>query len=573
MLTDNAKVIFQKYLSRNPEGEITETILESFERVAYYIAQKDEKPKTFYHELLTAMTNLQLLPNRPAWFGLGRPTGLTSACTVIDIQDDLGREEGSILHSLRDIGMIQQAGGGVGQNWSNLRPKHALVARTGRKSTGPVGFLRAFNVLLQSIQQGGIMMGANNAGMIVSHPDILEFIQLKLDENTLKLYNTNVMITDEFMQAVKSNSEFILKHSGKAYKTIMARSLLREISNAVHKNGGLGIQFYDTAQQGNTTPRLGPLVSTNPCGEYWMRDKESCNLSYLNLPSFWTPSGYNWRGLADAARMGVRMLDNLIEANLYIPEIPSFEKAAKLTRRIGNGITGLADVLILLGAMYGTKKSADIAGQIEEFILWHSMSESVNLAIRRGSFPAIKESIFSPQDFQFKQPQPFIPFIADIGRPELDWSTLINNIKLSGIRNCGFTSIPPASFGTDTMSTEGSGCEPIFAPDYIHHRKNSEDKWWSQDHKSTLINHKMFVAAHQVSPKGHLLVQAALQRFTTEAISKTVNLPQNTTRKEIEDLITLAWKWEIKGLCFYRKGSRKVEVLECKQCQVFAEKD
>ena len=341
MLTDNAKVIFQKYLSRNPEGEITETILESFERVAYYIAQKDEKPKTFYHELLTAMTNLQLLPNRPAWFGLGRPTGLTSACTVIDIQDDLGREEGSILHSLRDIGMIQQAGGGVGQNWSNLRPKHALVARTGRKSTGPVGFLRAFNVLLQSIQQGGIMMGANNAGMIVSHPDILEFIQLKLDENTLKLYNTNVMITDEFMQAVKSNSEFILKHSGKAYKTIMARSLLREISNAVHKNGGLGIQFYDTAQQGNITPRLGPLVSTNPCGEYWMRDKESCNLSYLNLPSFWTPSGYNWRGLADAARMGVRMLDNLIEANLYIPEIPSFEKAAKLTRRIGNGITGL----------------------------------------------------------------------------------------------------------------------------------------------------------------------------------------------------------------------------------------
>ena len=568
ILTSKAKKVFQKYLKRNHNGEICETVRESFERVAWGIAKEDKEPDLFYNKLLDAMVNLQLIPNRPAWFGLGDSNGLTSACTVIDIQDDLGREKGSILHSLRDIGMIQQSGGGVGQNWSKLRPKGALVSRTGRQATGPIVFLKAFNALLQTIQQGGVMMGANNAGMLISHPDIIEFIRLKLDEYALTLYNTNIMITDDFMEAVLNDGTFALVHNEKVYTTMRARFIFDEIVNAIYINGGLGVQFYDTAQRANAIPGLGDLVSTNPCGEYWLFDKESCNLSYINLPSFYSHDVYDWAKLESIVRLSTRMLDNLIDANAYIPEIPDFECAAKHTRRLGNGITGLADLLILFGVIYGTKESADVAGQIEEFILWHSIDESVHLARQLGSFPAITKSIFKPDNFQFQKPKPLFPFTMDIGRPELDWGRLIQDIKRYGIRNCGFTSIPPASFGGDTMSTEGYGCEPIFSDEYTRQRRNSENVWWIQGYTSDLSQSDAFITAHNVPPEGHLLVQAALQRFVTEAITKTVNLAEKITQQEIGSLIIQAWKLGIKGLCFYRSGSRDFEVLKCKQCQV-----
>ena len=564
MLSPSAALVFQKYLMRDDNGNIVETIEDSFKRVAWNIALQDKEPQLFYQKLLGAMMGLELVPNRPAWFGLGRPMGFTSACTVIDIQDDLGREEGSIFHSLRNVGLIQQAGGGVGQNWSRLRPKGAIISRTGGKSTGPVGFLKAYNAFLKTIQQGGMLQGANNAAMIVHHPDIVEFIRLKLDEFSLDQYNTNVMLTDEFMEAVIDDGDLELRHGGKVYDIVKARDIFEEIANAIWVNGGIGVQFWDTVQRGNTTPELGELVSSNPCSEIWGGHAASCCLSYINLSKVVDNDEINWNKLEHLARLGVRMLDNLVDANKYIPEVPELEEQAKLTRRIGNGITGLADMLIKMGVVYGSAESVELAGQVMEFILYHSWDESVNLAKLRGSFPAIDESIFMRGDFTYKKPEPIFEFSRNFSRPFLDWNNLLDKMKQFGVRNCGVVAIPPSSFGSDTMETEGYGCEPIFAADYKRNRKDSENNWWSQGKISELKDMPAFITAQEVSPDNHLLMQAALQRFVTESISKTINLPKETTKEEIGKLITRAWKLGIKGVALYRAGSREVEVLECK---------
>jgi len=568
VLSPSASKVFQKYLIRDGEGKVTETIEESFQRVAWNIAQEDEQPAVFYQKLLSAMMGLELVPNRPAWFGLGRPTGLTSACTVIDIQDDLGREEGSILHSLRDIGMIQQAGGGVGQNWSRLRPKGSIISRTGGKSTGPLGFLKAYNEFLKTIQQGGMLQGANNAAMIVTHPDIVEFIRLKLDENALTQYNTNVMLTDDFMQAVITNTDFDLEFNDKVYSTVKATDLFDELTNAIWVNGGVGVQFYGNVQRGSTIPGLGTLDISNPCNEFFMLDKESCCLVYINLGKVVVDGRIDWVKLEYLARLSTVAADLLIEANGYLPEVPRLEEQAKLTRRIGISDTGLADMLINLGVVYGTEESFDIAGQVQEFIMYHAMDESVNLAQEYGSFPAIDKSIFTKDSFTFTAPEPISPFIVNLDRPLVNWERLIGRIKEHGIRNCGVTAIAPGSFASDTMGTEGYGCEPIFASEYKRNRKDSEDEWWSQDNHSSLKDSPVFIAAHDVAPNDHLMMVAALQRFVTESISKTVNLPSETTGDEIGELIKRAWLLGVKGAAFYRGGSRDVEVLECKQCQI-----
>jgi len=370
------------------------------------------------------------------------------------------------------------------------------------------------------------------------------------------------------MEAVIDDGDLELRHGGRVYDTVKAKDIFEEIVNAIWMNGGIGVQFWDTAQRANVTVGLGELVSTNPCGEFWLRDGESCCLSYINLSKVVGNSRVNWPKLELLARLGIQMLDNLIDANKYIPEVPKLEEQAKLTRRVGNGITGLADMLIKMGLVYGSVESIELAGQVMEFILYHSWDESINLARLRGGFPAINKSIFAKNKFAYRKPAPIFGFLRDFGRPFCDWDKLLDRMKEYGVRNCGVTAIPPSSFGSDTMETEGYGCEPIFSASYKRNRKNGDDNWWSQDKSSELQNMPAFIAAHEVSPNSHLLMQAALQRFVTEAISKTVNLPYETTKEEIGRLIIQAWRLGIKGVAFYRAGSRGVEVLECKQCQM-----
>ena len=545
MLSRDAEKIFQLYLKRSSSGDITETVEQSFERVAYGIAAHDEQPVKFGAELLAAMMKLDLLPNRPAWFGLGRVTGMTSACTMLDMQDDLARERDGIGHTLLDVMRIQQAGSGVGLRMDRLRPKGAWISRTGGKSTGPCGFLKGFNSLLRTVQQGGYLQGANNAAMLISHPDIEEFIGLKLDEYSLDQYNTNVFITNKFIHAVAENLDFELTWEGSVYTKVKARGLFSRLCHAIWKNGGVGVQFYDTVQASNSIPGYGELVVSNPCGEFFGFDRESCCPSYINLSNFVGGREIDWDGLARVARLSTRMLDDLIDANKYIPAVPNLEKMAKLTRRAGTGITGLADMLIMLDLHYDSDDARYTAASVIEWILYNCMLESMRIAEARGSFPLFNQSVYrsgwqSPSMSALNWPDPS-----------------------KGIRNCGLTVIAPASFGSQTMGTEGFGCEPIFAPDYVRNLSHTD----AQGYTSKLSSSPSFVTAMELPPMAHIKMVARLQEFVTESISKTINLPLETTEGEIGDLIINAWELRLKGFAAYRAGSRDSEVL-CPVCQV-----
>ena len=555
MLTPKAQEIFQLYLKRSPTGEVIETIEQSFERVAYNIAAHDEHPYQFGAELLSVMKQLDLLPNRPAWFGLGRTTGMASACTMLDMSDDLARERDGIGYTLLDILRIQQAGSGVGLRVDRLRPKGAWISRTGGKSTGPCGFLRGFNSLLSTVQQGGYLQGANNAAMLVSHPDIRDFISLKLDEAALDQYNTNVFLTDEFLRAVESNDDFDLTWGGEIWDTVLAQELFNEICYAMWVNGGIGVQFYDTVQKYNAIPGYSELVVSNPCGEFYGFDRESCCPSYINLVHYVSGKVIDWDGLARIAQLSTQMLDNLIDANRYIPAIPKLEKMAKSTRRAGTGITGLADMLILLGLHYDSPEARGTAAQVMEWILYSCMKKSIQLAETRSSFPLFRQSIYASS---WQNPNPPTDCFAGYRHPLLDWPN-----PSKGIRNCGLTVIAPSSFGAQTMNTNGFGCEPIFASAYTRNLSHTEN----QSYASGLSNETCFITALELSPLAHIKMVASLQPFITESISKTVNLPLETTVDEVANLVMDAWRLGLKSLIVYRSGSRDVEVL-CPACQI-----
>ncbi len=579
MLKDDvARRIFQKYLRRGLDGQPVETIEESYERVAMGIAAYDHHPAEFYEEVLDAMVNDEFVPNRPGWFGIGRDFGFTSACTFMNVDDSLQ----SIMDTLSSAVFIQQAGGGVGWGVSDIRPAGSYVSSTGGKATGPVGFIKAFNGTLKQVQQGGWMMGANNVSLSVDHPDIEEFIRaktdnviwdhispddfehldadlkvklieiLKLGESSLDQFNTNVLITDDFMAKVAANPD---SDEGR---------LMDKIIDAMWTNGGLGVQFIDTANKANAIPGYGPLQGTNPCSEFWLRNGESCQPGYINAVKCLNENNQiDWAKLAKLARIGTRTMDNLIDANRYIASVPRLKEMAHATRRMGIGPTGLADMLILMGIRYGSPEALGLVGQMMEWILYHSMIESVRLAGERGAFPLIDKSVFASSDFTWEPPEPIAPNLFEFGRPSLDWEWLAEQIKRNGIRNCGHTVIAPSSFGSQTMGTEGYGIEPIFASSYDHQRGDGErDRVGSE-----LASHPSFIAAHQVTPREHVEMAAAAIPFTTESISKTVNMPFGATREDVAEVVRLAHKMKLKNVIVYRSGSRDEEVLvPCVEC-------
>lgn len=570
---ETAERIFQKYLRRGLDGKLVETIAESFQRVAMGISAYDYSPHEFYRELSGVMRRLEFVPNRPAWFGIGREPGLTSACTFLNIEDSLD----SITRTLSDAIKIQQAGGGVGWGIGDIRAAGSRVSSTGGKATGPVGFLEGINSILSTVQQGGHQMGANNAGLPVEHPDIGDFIRaktddvaidhidlseygpdlqvklieiLKLGEKSLDQFNTNVLVSDDFME----------KSSGPQRPEA---ALMDKIIDAMWENGGLGIQFIDTANKANAIPGYGPLQGTNPCSEFWLFDGESCQPGYINMTKVLNENNQiDWSKLAELATIATRCMDNLIDANRYIASVPRLKEMAHATRRMGIGPTGLADMLILMGIRYGSPMALDLVGQVMEWILYHAMWESVRLATERGPFPLINKSIFA-NNSTWEPPRPIIANPAEFGRPDLDWPRLINLIKKYGIRNCGHTVIAPSSFGSQTMGTEGYGIEPIFAAQYDHQRGDGERDRVG----SGLSDHPAFIAAHQVPPEEHIKIVAAARPFVTESISKTVNMPFEATRKDVADVVRLAWEMGLKNVIVYRSASRDEEVLTpCIDC-------
>ncbi|MEN6410075.1 MAG: adenosylcobalamin-dependent ribonucleoside-diphosphate reductase, partial [Anaerolineaceae bacterium] len=497
-LTENARqVLLRRYVRRGDDGKPAETVEEMFWRVAYHVAKVEEAyggnvmlTAVAYYRLLTGK---RFFPNSPTFTGAGTPLGQLAACFVLPIADDMGRDSAGIFQSLRDAALIQQTGGGNGFSFSRLRPEGTLVKSSAGQATGPIGFLRVYDHAFGEVAQGGTRRGANMAVLRVDHPDIEEFIHCKTDENSITNFNISVGITDAFMQAVQNDEMWDLRFPDvkspayhdfhgtidqaeaagipiKVYKTVRARDLFDQIVQQAHHNGEPGVLFLDAANRFNPVPHLYALEATNPCGEQWLGPYENCCLASVNLAEhFGEDSKVDWDSLRESVELTTRFLDDVIDANAYVPAVPQLKEAAHRARRIGLGIMGLADLMFHVGVRYGSDLSLDFASQVMEFVRFHSMHTSIELAKERGPFPAIHGSIYDPQQLLWQPPTPIVPASEDWGRPAVNWNDITAGLRAHGIRNAAQTTIAPTGTIATVAGCEGYGCEPVFALAYIRH--------------------------------------------------------------------------------------------------------
>jgi len=959
-------VLAKRYLRKGPDGKPIETPEQMFRRVARAIAQPEADhggdaaamEEAFYNLL----ASLRFFPNSPTFTGAGTPLGQLSACFVLPISDDMGRRGDGIFQTLRDAALIQQTGGGNGFSFSRLRPRGAYVASSAGQATGPVGFLRVYDMAFGEIAQGGSRRGANMAVLRVDHPDIMDFIRCKTSEDQITNFNISVGITDEFMRAVKDDRdlELIGPHDGQVWKVVRARDVFNEIVKHAHRNGEPGVLFLDTANRDNPVPHLYDLEATNPCtpghtlvatpqgwrrvdsiregdeictvlgtgrvatievnhnvpiyridlsdggvieataahqfharnsrtkffearrvdqlkpgdwvrvyrstlpdnpvpstgadltdreygflvgvligdgcytphalsknvvrlsthaddtewnqvlhrafakvgaekmytyvnegsrsmmmdpkpgrviadwvrslpleparsiekrlpevylnsnrefltglldglfstdgsmdlesnhpvlrfhtsslelarqvrrillmfgvhgriatsqrkrhdingriirydrpkydvlisgsslgqffeqirlshpgkqmrleeaaltanftggnwaaqivkiepagvetvydlyeprsdtwitegyvsrgcGEQWLGPYENCCLGSINLAQHVTPDHrVDWAKLEESIVLATRFLDNVVTANKYVPAVPQLKEAAHRARRIGLGIMGLGDMMYHLNLRYGSEEAIEFAGQIMEFVRYHCMRTSLDLARTRGPFPAIEGSLYDPKDLRWRPPTPLAPYTRDWGRPRLDWNSIVEGIKTYGIRNAAQTTIAPTGTIATVAGCESYGCEPVFALAYIRH-VNDNGKDLTLTYASPLFEQALieagvdeptrqkiydevmlkgccqdvadvpehirhtFVVSQDITPEEHVRMQAALQRFVDSSISKTINCPSTVTQEDIARIIFSAWELGCKGLTVYVTGSRDKVVLE-----------
>ena len=627
-LTDNARqVLIRRYVRRNREGKPAESVEGMFWRVAYHVASVEanwlgdtlEQAKKFYQLL----TSKQFFPNSPTFTGAGTPLGQLAACFVLPIADDMGRHEAGIFQTLRDAALIQQTGGGNGFSFSRLRPKNTLVKSSAGQATGPVGFLRVYDRAFAEIAQGGTRRGANMAVLRVDHPDIDDFINCKTDENAITNFNISVGITDAFMHAVEDDltwdlrfpdvvspryHEFhgTLEMAEKAgvpvltYRQVRARDLFNKIVRQAHHNGEPGMLFLDTANRSNPVPQLYQLEATNPCGEQWLGPYENCCLGSVNLAEmFGEAHTVDWEKLRQAVETATIFLDDVVEANAYVPAVPQLKQAAEQCRRVGLGVMGLADLMYHCRIRYGSEQGQEFAAQVMEFIRFHAMLTSISLAEKRGAFPAIQGSIYDPGHITWQPPQPLVPFESDFNRPEVDWAMVIEGIKAHGIRNAAQTTIAPTGTIATVAGCEGYGCEPVFALAYIRHvNDNGHDlplMYASPQFESALLEagldeqtrrsiveqvmesgtcqdneavpdevKQVFVVSQDITAEEHVRTQANMQAFVDNSLSKTINFPADATEEDVAMAYMLAWKSGCKGITVYVTGSRQKVVLETK---------
>ncbi len=597
-------VLRRRYLRRGPDGRPIETVEEMFRRVAHHIAAVEADhggdvaaAESAFYDL---MTELRFFPNSPTFTGAGTPLGQLAACFVLPIADDMGRDPAGIFQTLRDAALIQQTGGGNGFAFSRLRPKDDHVKSSAGKATGPVGFLRVYDQAFGEIAQGGTRRGANMAVLRVDHPDIFEFISCKASEYAITNFNISVGVTDKFVQAVKDDSDFDLinPRDGKVWRTVRARDIFDEIVKYAHRNGEPGVLFLDAANRSNPVPHLYELEATNPCGEQWLGPYENCCLGSINLGKHVTADGrIDWELLRRSTEESTHFLDNVVTANAYVPAVPQLREAALNARRIGLGIMGLSDLFYRIGVRYGSEEGQALAGALFEFIRYHSMRTGVELARERGAFLAIEGSIYDPKDFKWSAPKPVVKSKKSYGRPALDWNELITAIKAHGIRNAAQTTVAPTGTIATVAGIEGYGCEPVFALAYIRHvNDNGKDlqlqytsplfeqalreagldeatrneliaevnRVGSCQHIEKLPAHlrNTFVVSSDITPEEHVRMQAAIQAFVDNSISKTCNFPNGASREDVAQAYMLAWDLGCKGLTVYVTGSRETVTLE-----------
>ncbi len=567
-LSDNAKnVLERRYLKKDNKGKIIETPEMMFKRVARHISKAEknygngDNVKRMENVFYNMMAELQFLPNSPTLMNAGRRLGQLAACFVLPVEDSM---EG-IFDALKNAAIIHKSGGGTGFSFSRLRPKDSRVGTTGGIASGPVSFMKIFNTATEQVKQGGTRRGANMAILRVDHPDIMEFIGCKQNQHALNNFNISVGVTDTFMEAVNKDDNYDLidpRNKEKAGQ-LHAGDVYRSLVEQAWENGDPGIIFLDRLNRDNPTPALGDIESTNPCGEQPLLAMESCNLGSIDLSKFITYNGeeptIDYKRLKDIIGLSVRFLDNTIDMSKY--PLEEIDRMVKGNRKIGLGVMGFADLLYQLKIPYNSQNALEMAEDIMGFVQREAHEASKSLARERGVFENFDQSVFKDKNG-------------------------------CAYRNATVTTIAP----TGTLSIIAgcsSGVEPLFALSFIrnvmdndkllevnpHFEKIARERGFYQpDLMDTIARRgsiqqmteipedvrKVFVTAHDISPEWHIRMQAAFQKYTDNAVSKTANLPRDATPDDVLKIYNMAYELGCKGVTIYRDGSKENQVLSLK---------
>jgi len=596
-LSDNARVVLERrYLAKDGRGRVVETPEELFRRVARNIAEAEASfvaPAAAPRRIAAAeaefydlMTSLRFLPNSPTLGNAGRAIQQLSACFVLPVEDSM---EG-IFDSLKNTALIHQSGGGTGFAFSRLRPAGDIVASTGGIASGPVSFMKVYDAATESIKQGGTRRGANIAILSVDHPDIEAFINVKSDMATLQNFNISVAVNERFMQAVERDEEYELLNPRTRAVTgkWRAREVFRQIVANAWKNGDPGLVFLDRINRDNPTPQLGRIEATNPCGEQPLLPYESCNLGSINLSKFVKaaapakvqrgrgkngaapPPGVevDWDALAAAIPVCVRFLDDVIEQNRY--PIPEIDAMTKQTRKIGLGLMGWADLLFLLRIRYDSDEAIGLAERLGAFVSEQADRASEALATERGVFPAWQGSIYDPSAGDVRGGRRFrnstrttiaptgtLSIIADCSggiepafalafmrQHYLDRKDPSKVTRLPEVNRTFATIAKEQGFHSDELMT--------FLAEGGWLAERDDVPSWAKD---------VFRTSHDIEPEWHVRMQAAFQRHTDNAVSKTINFRNDATIEDVEKAYLLAYQEGCKGITVYRDGSRDRQVL------------
>jgi len=562
MLTENSKKVLEKrYLKRDSEGNVVESYDDMFRRVAKTVASADaeylgkediEKSEKDFYDM---MIKLEFLPNSPTLMNAGRPLGQLSACFVLPIEDSMD----GIFETVKNAALIHKSGGGTGFSFSRIRQRGAAVSTTGGIASGPISFMKVFNIATEAVKQGGTRRGANMGILRVDHPDIREFITCKANSTELNNFNISVGLTEQFMQAVEHDNmyELIDPSTKKTVGMERAKDIFDMIVEHAWLNGEPGIVFLDRINNKNTIPELGEIESTNPCGEQPLLPYESCNLGSINLLTMIKEdkSGFDYEKLERCVVKAVHFLDNVIDVNVYPNE--KIAKNTKATRKIGLGVMGWADSLYAMGIPYNSEQALELGQQVMKFINEQSKKASMDLAQIKGVFPAYDKSIYPAQDIK--------------------------------VRNATTTTIAP----TGTLSIiagVSSGIEPVFAISYIRNiMDNTEmvetnpvfeevarkrgfcsEELMRDIAKKGSVKYmtdvpedvkEVFVTSHDIDPSWHVRMQATFQEHVDNAVSKTVNLRNEATLDDVREVFMQAYAMGCKGVTLYRDGSRAAQVL------------
>lgn len=552
------RVLRRRYLQKDEYGNVLETPSQMLRRVAHHVALADKLYGEDHNEAEEAffdvMKNLEFLPNSPTLMNAGTEVGQLSACFVIPVEDSI---EG-IFDALKFMAMVHKSGGGTGFSFSRLRPKGDVVKSTMGAASGPVSFMRIFDVATEVIKQGGKRRGANMGVLHVTHPDILDFVTAKSRPGVLSNFNVSVAVTDAFMNAVERDEYYDLVNprNNSVVGRLRARDVFELMVENAWRSGDPGLLFIDEINRKNPTPKLGKIESTNPCGEVPLLPYESCNLGSVNLSKMVKKGEVDWERLSKVVKVAVHFLDNVIDVNRY--PLPQIEHMTKLNRKIGLGVMGFAEMLIKLGIPYDSEEAIGLADKLMGFIAKESKEASAELAERRGVFPAFEESVWP-------------------------------GVGFSKLRNATTTSVAPT--GTiSIIANTSSGIEPLFSVVYVREvlegarlfevnqlfeKVAIERGFYSRELLTKIAKagslrgvegvpedvKELFVTALDIDPEWHVRVQAVFQKHVDNAVAKTINLKETATLDDVRRAFKLAHKLKCKGVTVYRYGSKPRQVL------------